>query len=395
MQQQQTSQAPPTRIVSELKEAPGVLSCTFKHQVLATTVNFEWLGPKISPEVWNQVLAFFKWTYDTTHSESQVRLFLNRETQEWAAWAFPQKARTGMTAQELDNPQVAERLAAQRALFSPRDGWLYFGTVHHHCSAGAFQSSTDTANERDQDGIHITVGHMDKDWYDIDYRFYLKGYKLPSFDLADLWEVQTDYMAKWNELPVAIRPPIPDDIKTRLALYEMGRPAPNDTTFPEEWRANLVFDVPVVVRPSATASDIVGGHYRGSNTIYRAPLLERSKNDLDWDRRRALEEIANYVRVTEGMSYQEVLELLKEFDMLVSNTMLEIADILCRNDQTPAQIIKHIEAELARISEVEKDKAQTQTQTTQQISEGGPDSMTEDEMWAALHGPGTGAHSNS
>ena len=88
-------------ILKQLKEVPGLFSCLMEHQVANTKTQFKWDGPKIPPEVWEQILAFFQWTYDTSKSESQVRLYINPKLKTWAAWAYPQEAQTGMSAREL------------------------------------------------------------------------------------------------------------------------------------------------------------------------------------------------------------------------------------------------------------------------------------------------------
>jgi len=100
------------------------MSCIFEHQTSGTTADFEWKGPKLNA-VWPEVLAFFRWTNDTMKSESQVRLFVNVRTQEWKAWAFPQKANTGMTAKELtEGDEGYAKAIEQRAQF-PDPDWYY------------------------------------------------------------------------------------------------------------------------------------------------------------------------------------------------------------------------------------------------------------------------------
>src|SRR5262249_18876807 len=118
-------------------EVPGIFECVLRHDIKATTAEFKYKGPKFSQEMWNEILAFFKWSNSVHHSEAQVRLFVHPE-QGWRAWAFPQEGATGMTTRELDTPETKE----QRKQFG--EGWLPYGTVHHHCNGGAFQSGTDT-----------------------------------------------------------------------------------------------------------------------------------------------------------------------------------------------------------------------------------------------------------
>ncbi|HSS95486.1 MAG TPA: hypothetical protein VLK33_00570 [Terriglobales bacterium] len=206
------------------KSFPGLLDCVFTHKIQSATATAEYKGPLIDPILWKEVLAFFQWTYDTTHSESQVRLFINTNEHRWSAWAFPQEARTGMTSNELDTPDMKE----QRAAFSDAQGWVYFGTVHHHCDMGAFQSGTDQANEVGIDGLHITVGFMGRDRYDLHARFCLGGFQFEP-DLSRFWDIGAN-----------LRQLLPQDLWDRVARFQMcERPAAN-TEFPARWRDNLI-----------------------------------------------------------------------------------------------------------------------------------------------------------
>src|SRR5438093_8272683 len=92
--------------VTVAKGLAGVLQAEFEHKIESTQARLNYTGPKIAPLVWHEILSFFKWTHDTTRSESQVRLYVNPVQEAWGAWAFPQKARGGMAAQELDTPET-------------------------------------------------------------------------------------------------------------------------------------------------------------------------------------------------------------------------------------------------------------------------------------------------
>ena len=71
-------------------------------EIIKGEPNLSWKGGKIPIDEWNKILAFFKWSYDETHSETQVRLLYNPTENKWAAWAFPQEHGTGMTTKEID-----------------------------------------------------------------------------------------------------------------------------------------------------------------------------------------------------------------------------------------------------------------------------------------------------
>jgi hypothetical protein len=190
----------------------------------------EYTGPKIPPDEWRKSLAFLKWVYDTTKSEAQLRWYVNTKTNTWAAWAYPQEANGGMSAREIDNEEASE----QRKQFKDSDGWIYLMTQHSHCDAGAFQSSTDESNERNQDGLHITVGHLGRTKYDLHARFYF-GRDLFETDMALFWDIGSSA----DGLSPALKAVLKDGWEDKLAREQMSEP-PTDFSFPEEWKANII-----------------------------------------------------------------------------------------------------------------------------------------------------------
>lgn len=209
-------------VLTQVKEVTGLLRAEYRHEINKTTGYLQYEGPLFPILMWQQVLSFFAWTYQTTASESQVRLFVNLKDRTWAAWAFPQEARTGMSARELETPEVD----TQRQMFKDSDGWLYFGTVHHHCNASAFQSGTDETNEKNQHGIHITVGGMDKTHHDLHVRFYLKDSRY-EVDMSEFWDIGE-----------SLRMITPEEVHDRIARHQMG--IPSTAAFPQQWRDNLI-----------------------------------------------------------------------------------------------------------------------------------------------------------
>lgn len=181
-----------------------------------------WVGARIPLNVWREILKFFEDSYAAHKSETQVRLFYRASDGSWVAWAFPQEQGTGMTARELgDHAQFApQREALGR-------GYRAWGTVHHHCSSGAFQSGTDQSNEESQNGLHITVGHIGSAKYDLHGRVYLRKVKY-EVNWAEWFEMPE----RWSDLPVAVR---------SLALMEVLKEPPPDTvTYPPVWMENLI-----------------------------------------------------------------------------------------------------------------------------------------------------------
>ncbi len=205
-----------------LKEMPGLFDAKFTHEIKQTVGSLNYTGPFIPTAVWHQVLSFFAWSYETTKSETQVRLFVNAEQRTWAAWAFPQKASTGMTAQEMETEDASK----QRAQFPESQGWIYFGTVHHHCSTGAFQSGTDKQNEQNQLGLHITVGNINQGYHTLHARFYVSQECFEP-DMSLFWDIGEE-----------VRKLIPPSVWSEAARHQMCQH--QRVEFPEVWKQNLI-----------------------------------------------------------------------------------------------------------------------------------------------------------
>jgi len=230
--------------LSQVKEVPGLLSCQVDYEIKSGKGLLDYTGPKFTPLMWHQVLSFFRWTHKEMNSESQVRLYVNLKLGRWGAWAFPQEARTGMNAREIATPETPEQAVERFASWNsePSGDWLYFATVHHHCSASAFQSGTDEENERNQDGLHLTVGRMDAERHDLHARFYLNGNCFAP-DLSRFWPVDPGLA---EQLPAAVL----DDV----ARFQMGEKVVVD--FPDAWRKNI--------KEVLAHGHHGGGHYTGS-----------------------------------------------------------------------------------------------------------------------------------
>jgi hypothetical protein len=235
--------------LTDEKDVPGLLSCRIDYEVKSGKGRLEYTGPKFSPEMWHQVMSFFRWTDKEMDSESQVRLYVNTKFGRWGAWAFPQEARTGMSAREITTQETPEQAVERFASWGsePSSDWLYFCTVHHHCSASAFQSGTDEENERGQDGLHITVGHMDSDRHDIHARFYLAGNCFEP-DMSLFWEVEQELAEQ-----------VPASMLDSLARFQMCGKVVVD--FPDAWRKNVI-------------EVLADGHHLGS------PLQRRQSDEL-------------------------------------------------------------------------------------------------------------------
>lgn len=121
-------------------------------------------GPKIHHIEWMRLLA---WMYNTNKRlgvECQCRLYAEKNVStgntspQIVAVPFPQEysKSSPMTTKEVANGQLYDGLSRK---YRPKD-YIYIGSVHTHCNSSAFQSGTDHNDEKDDKGLHITLGHM-------------------------------------------------------------------------------------------------------------------------------------------------------------------------------------------------------------------------------------------
>lgn len=176
-------------------------------------------GKPMSIELWFQIISFFKWTQEKFKSESQIRLYYEKEKKIWNAFPYPQTP-SGMTTNDESSQEIRSKFP---------EPWQYFGTAHHHCTAGAFQSGTDEANEKNQDGFHYTIGHLDKPNLDYHGRFSWGG----SLFQTDLF--QWVQLPDWaSEIPVQIRS---NSLYDYLLCSNVA--TKKEYNFPEEWKSSI------------------------------------------------------------------------------------------------------------------------------------------------------------
>lgn len=110
--------------------------------------------PKIPGRIIGQALMFFRTVFKKLGSESYVTL-LYSETKGFQLWCPKQEVSRGSVSYDrTDQPDFSDRKS---------EGWQMIGTIHSHCDFSAFHSGTDTGDEETFDGIHITLGHVNRD----------------------------------------------------------------------------------------------------------------------------------------------------------------------------------------------------------------------------------------
>ena len=216
-------------------------------------LTFKWLGGKIPFKVWSELCCFLRWTQEEFKEEAMVTLFYHPVTREWRAWAFPQEP-VGMTIKLL--PQL-ELYKEDRKQFG--EGWIQAGSVHHHCNSAAFASGTDTNDEMDRDGVHITLGKMLEDIMDIHVRHVFDG-------VCGISQIRD-----WVELPDYVKQ-LPEYMQR--GLIELSFKGVKGEPFPEVWKERIL----EMEKPAG----YVGGHnpsFPGAGNFQRGTQTTSAAED--------------------------------------------------------------------------------------------------------------------
>jgi len=104
----------------------------------------------IPRDMLRQIEAFFRKIYEIKKGEAVVLLYFHPGKKEWQTWV-PKQHPQGMHVQ-YDPAEAPGEV----------DGAFLAASVHSHASAGAFHSGTDDKDEIEFDGLHITIGNVDK-----------------------------------------------------------------------------------------------------------------------------------------------------------------------------------------------------------------------------------------
>ena len=305
-------------------------------QLVKGEPRLSWKGGKIPMDEWNKILSFFKWSYDETKSETQVRLLYNPDENNWVAWAFPQEHGTGMTTKEIDGELKDE----QRERFS---GYTVNGTVHHHCEAGALQSGTDKTDEESQDGLHITVGKLTSPMYDLHSRV-CRSDVMYDCSLKEWF----DFPEEWNGI-----------LPARFINHAVGEvliTPPENPEFPEEWKGNLI----KVNRPAynyskkgySNHSNYWKGydHYQNNRTHFGGgtkPVqhnLPQSYTDVE--KKDAMTKVINEWVYKYGNEFKmDAIDLIEQWDAMVMSRYLQsITDLVSEMDIDEAAFEEYCQA---------------------------------------------------
>lgn len=113
-------------------------------------------APQIPGLLIGQAVAWFRRIWEEHHTEAALLItYKEDDPRLFRLFAPPQKC-GGAHVEFAYDPTTIE------------EGWAVVGSIHSHCNFSAHHSGTDTKDATDIPGIHITIGHVDRDDPDFD-----------------------------------------------------------------------------------------------------------------------------------------------------------------------------------------------------------------------------------
>lgn len=271
-------------------------------------INHRWVGKKIPiDELWSQIISFFQWSFKETKSETVVHLYYHEE-EGWKGLVLPQRGYTNLSVKTLpDHPNLNEtmqRLGTNWGVLS-KDGTHITGTpmgsVHHHCDISAFQSHTDTSDEKEQEGIHITIGDLSKKSYSIHSRINFRK----TFTEA--------FLPDWFKLDSQTAHLVPEFLHEKIIGYRLTQPV-EENIFPEWWKENVLKEES---RPKPTSTYI-------TKSWDDSPIIKKTSGHNYWFSKE-LEAC-----LSEDFDLEDALDMLVNLDNHSNKVMISLlADNNC------------------------------------------------------------------
>lgn len=138
--------------------------------------------------IYAQAVHFFRRVFEKHHTEAEVIITQHKDTAEYRLFIPTQDVSHG----------------AVRSIYNPahigRD-YLVVGTFHSHCDFGPGHSSTDEGDARDMDGLHGTIGYVNRAQPEMALMYALNGVFMhfnPPFDgVVDTTNLDAGQAPEW------------------------------------------------------------------------------------------------------------------------------------------------------------------------------------------------------
>ncbi len=126
---------------------------------LRTTVTLNM--PPLPGKLLFKALTFFRSVWYKYRAEAAVLLFYNQEKEEYFVHCPRQEVSRASVSYGVSGG-VQDQEEFEFASEMRVKGYKSVGTIHSHCNFSAYHSGTDVNDESTFDGLHITLGHVDR-----------------------------------------------------------------------------------------------------------------------------------------------------------------------------------------------------------------------------------------
>ncbi len=109
--------------------------------------------PKLPKRVVAQAVSFFRQVFNRYHSEAGVVIYYNPDKRDFILWCPKQEVSGGSCDYDRNDSGQNEPSLV---------GYNIVGTIHSHCDFQAFHSGVDIHDEELYDGLHITIGNVNR-----------------------------------------------------------------------------------------------------------------------------------------------------------------------------------------------------------------------------------------
>lgn len=171
--------------------------------------NFVFEANEIPATIYAQAVSFFKRIWDEHKTEAEVIITQHRETLEYRLFIPHQRVSHG-GVYSIYNPRHIDPM------------YLVVGTFHSHCNFNPYHSSTDEGDARDMDGIHGTIGYLDREVPEMALMVAMNGqmfhFKEPFTDVVDTTDLNAMTAPRWWDTFVLFGT-ITDADRERIAPY--------------------------------------------------------------------------------------------------------------------------------------------------------------------------------
>jgi len=215
---------------------------------------------KIKTKQFAQILKFFKDVYEKYHAEVNVILHYNLKRKTYRI-DVPKQDVSGASVEYVNGEDSYKN-------------YLRIGTIHSHSSMSAFHSGTDYGDESNWDGLHITLGHMNKENFDISCSIMASGerFMVSPLDYIDGLEIieyeeETTYQNyNWMTGAQTVNKP-----KTKLG-YSINVEE-KDVCYPSKWMKKVDKLKPKIIH---TTKEI---DFSNLSRFYRHSINQPRKNE--------------------------------------------------------------------------------------------------------------------